>query len=142
MSNLEIEGIGALGIMSKNTFNLGFSTSFDYVTITATPAGEGITVTGVGQVPIQEGANQLVVTATNVSQSETFTINLNVTKEAGGTGAVVDPKDGTVSYDKDATDIKNPETGAFMNCSLMLLAIGGSLIAIVGISRKKKFFNI
>ena len=141
LTGLEVEGIGALNVSSKRSWNLGFSTSLDYVTVTAT-AAEGVTVEGDGKVSIKEGANAIVITAKSGSTTETYTINLNVTKKAGGNGAVVDPKDGTVSYDKDAGDIKNPETGAFMNCSLIALAIGASLITIVSVSRKNKFFNI
>ena len=141
LTGLEVEGIGSLSVSTKNSWNLGFSTSYDYVTITAT-AAEGVTVTGDGQVPIKEGANSIVVTATNGTQTDTYTINLNVTKKAGGSGAVVDPKDGTVSYDKDATDIKNPETGAFMNCSLIAFAIGSSLFTLIKLRKKTRFYNI
>ena len=141
LTGLEVEGIQPLDVASKRTWTLSFSTSLDYANVKAT-AAEGVTVEGAGKVSIKEGANQIVVTAKSGSSTETYTINLNVTKKTGGSGAVVDPKDGTVSYDKDAGDIKNPETGAFMNCSLIAFAVVTSLITIKRFAKKNKFYNI
>ena len=141
LTGLEIEGIGALDVSSKRSWTLGLTTPYDYANITAT-AAEGVTVEGAGKVSIKEGANTITITASSGGQSETYTINLNVTKKSGGAGAVVDPKDGTVSYDKDATDIKNPETGAFMNYTLLIGTCIISIAVITKFAKKKIFYNI
>ena len=142
LNSLEVEGIGALDVSSRKTWNLSYSTSYDYVNINAT-GGEGVNIQGAGKVSLKEGANSIVITASNGSQSETYTINLNVTKKSGGTSAV-DPKDGTTSnkYDKDATDIKNPETGAFVNFTLLSILAITSLVTMITFLRKKSFYNI
>ena len=132
ISSIEVEGIGPLNL-SKKTWNLGYSTSFDYVNITATPASDGVTIKGDGKVDIKEGNNNIVITATNGSATESYTINLNVTKKDGK---------GSASYDKDGNVTSNPETGAFLNVTLISAALLCS-IAILYLTRKKqKFFHL
>lgn len=105
LSNLEVEGIGSLNL-SKRSWNLGFSTSLNYVNITATPSDSSVIVEGDGKINIKEGSNLITITASKGSEKETYTINLNVTKKDGTSGT---------SYDKDGNELKNPNTGAFMS---------------------------
>ena len=140
LSGLEIEGIGNLNV-AKKSWNLGFSTSLNYANVTATPADESVKVEGDGKVDIKEGANTITVTASKGEQTETYTINLNVTKKAGNGGSTTSSSS-KVSYDKDGNEIKNPNTGAFMNIAFVTLL--GSSIALIAIksNKKKKFYRI
>ena len=70
LENITVEGIEPLGL-ARNVYNLGYSTPFDYVNISATPKSEGVTIEGVGKLPAQAGANQYVITATNGTATET-----------------------------------------------------------------------
>ena len=137
LSSLEIQGMNGGLNLSKNTWNINFETSFDYVNITATPVDSSVVVEGDGKVSIQEGANQIIVTATSNGKTETFTINLNVVKKTSSS------KGKSVSYDKDAADdIKNPETGAFLNVTLIAIAIISSLFVIKAVFKNQKFYRI
>lgn len=132
LSDLQVEGIGSLEL-NKNSWNLSLGTPYDYVNITATPIDSSVTVEGAGQVAIQEGANTITITASNGSQTENYTINLNVTKKSGSVGT------GAVSYDKDA-NIINPETGAFLPLGIIITIGIGAIVSIVYL-RKNKVFN-
>ena len=121
LSSLEVEGIGNLDISSTRTWNLTLSTSFDYANITATPADSTVNVSGGGKVSVNEGANQFIITASNGSQSETYTINLNVVKMAAGG----DIKNIT---DSEGNLVTNPDSGSFASMSLIA---GGIIVAIV-----------
>ena len=131
LSDLQVEGIGSVNI-SKKSYNLSLTTPYDTANIIATPADSSVTVEGAGQVPIQEGANTITVTATNGTQSETYTINLNVSRSTQG----------EVKYDKNGNVINNPETGSFINYALFGLIGAISLLLIINLLRKKKFYNI
>lgn len=127
LTGLEIEGIGSLGL-SRKVYNLSYSTPFDYVNIKAT-APEGVTVEGAGKVSVQPGANTIVVKASNGTATDTYTINLNVSKK--GTAANSDNND----------DIKNPNTGAFIGIAgivTIALIVTGSVV----IARKSKLYRI
>ncbi len=138
IESAEVEGIGGLRIAGASTSvtkNLTLATPFDTTTITAVPAGDGVTIEGAGQVTIKEGANQFVVTATKGAQKETLIINLNVVRDVSAfTTSAVDPKTGE--------PINNPQTGAFLNYSLIISGIAVSLIVINKVRRKTKFYRI
>ena len=126
---------------------MDFSTSLDYVNIITKTSNENVKVEGAGKVSIKEGANKLVVTASEGDQTETYTINLNVTKTTGkAASATSNEKDvkavSTTSYDKDGKATANPDTGAFLNYSLL---IGGGAIAIgaiIIVRRHNKFYRL
>ena len=122
LSNLEVEGIPTLS-MTKSTYNLTLTTTLNYANIIATPAKEGVTVTGAGKIEVQEGTNALIVTATDGTTTETYTINLNI--KHGDPNA-------------EATD-GNPNTGSFLPVSLLLLSLVAIAIAILN---KRRIFNI
>lgn len=130
LSDIQVEGIGSINL-SKKSFNLSLATPYDYANIYATPVDSSVTVEGAGQVAIQEGVNTITVTASNGSQSETYTINLNVSRNTS-----------EVKYDKNGDIITNPETGSFVNYVLFGIIGIVSLILIVNLLRKKKFYNI
>ena len=122
LTNLEVEGIEPLS-MTKSTYNLTLTTTLDYVNIVATPANEGVTVTGAGKQTATEGPNTYTITATDGKDAETYTINVNIVKG-----------------DANVDEIKgNPNTGSFLPTSLVLLAL--LAIAMV-ILNKRKIFNI
>ena len=129
ISGINIEGIGDMKSI-HSTYNLELETSFDYTNITVTAKDPATKIEGAGKVSIKEGANPIVITATNGTQKETITINLKVKKISGK----------AANYEKGATT--NPETGAFMNYSLIALAVGSSLVIINKNKKKTKFFRI
>ena len=133
ISNIEIEGIGSIGL-GRATHDLGLQTSFDYTNITVTPANEGITIEGAGKVPIQEGLNKIVITASDGKATETHTINLNVSKISGTI------QSGN-SYEKGG-EIKNPETGAFLNYTLIIVSLLSAAFVIKTTTKKAKFHRI
>ncbi len=122
LSKLEVEGTEPLK-MSKSTHNLTLTTSLEYANIIATPANEGVTVTGAGKVDVKEGDNSITITATDGKEVETYTINLKIVK-------------GNAS--QDSTN-GNPNTGSFLPVSLVLLSIVAIAITVLN---KKKIFNI
>ena len=132
-SSIEVEGIGEISL-AKTSHTLGFETSLDYVNITATPASEGVTIEGAGKINITEGMNQIVVTATNGSATESQTINLNVSKISGGASVSGN------AYGKG--EVENPETGAFFNYTLIVLCIAGAIGILKLANNKNKFFRI
>ena len=138
ISSLEIEGIGSIG-MSKNYYEFQYETSFDYVKITATPKDSSVTITGAGKVDITEGANTIVVSATDGTNTEKITFVLNVTKI---TGTASSGSSSSVSYDKDGNEIKNPNTGAFMNVSIVAISLVGASIVINSMRKKNKFYKL
>ena len=136
LENITVEGVPTL-MLGSNTYTIKYSTSFNYVNISATPKSTGLTVEGVGQLPIQAGANQYVVTATDGTTTETYTINLDTTiisGKASSTTTTVDPKTGE--------PITNPETGAFLNYSLVAISLLGALVVINKLKNKNKFYRI
>ena len=132
LSSIEVEGIGTLNL-SKNSWNLGYSTPYDYVNITATPASEDVTVEGAGKVSVQQGANNIVIKATNGTATESYTINLNVSKKEVSS---------STSYDKDGNVTTNPETGAFLNVTLVSVLSILSIAIIYLTNKKQKFFHL
>ena len=132
LSGINIDGIGDLN-MSKKSWTYSFTTTLDYANVTATASDSSTKIEGAGKVEIKEGANQIVITATNGSQSETYTITLNVTK--GNSTS-------STTYDKDGNEINNPPTGAFANYAFIGSGIVISLITIAYLRKNKKFFNI
>jgi len=109
--------------MSKNSWTYTLYTDKETANIKVT-AKEGVTVTGNGEVPIQEGANTLTITATDGTNTENYTLNLNVVK--------VEIKDG---------EIVNPPTGnKIQTISLIILSISG--IAITVLNKKKLFYKL
>ena len=133
ISSIEVEGVGPLG-MARKTYNLDYSTSFDYVNITATPASEDVTITGAGKVDITEGQNSIVISATDGTNSDSYTINLNVTK-ISGTGSAA-----TTTGTSSSTG--NPETGAFMPILAIIGAFAAAGISVVYLNKNKKFNKI
>jgi hypothetical protein len=125
LSSLSVDGIGNLNL-SKSSWNLTFSSSNDYITINAVAADEGYTITGAGNVNLQEGANTIVV---NVSDSkgasEDYTINVNFTKT-------------TASKSSNGSD--NPETGAFLSVGLVAVVLVISAVSLI--YKKNKFYKI
>ena len=81
LSNLEVEGIPPLS-MTKSTYNLTLTSTLNYANIIATPAKEGVTVTGAGKIEVQEGTNALIVTATDGTTTETYRVNSEEQVEA------------------------------------------------------------
>lgn len=126
LSNLDVEGVGQLNL-SKRNWNLAFTTSLDYVNISATPIDSLTTVEGTGRINIKEGTNTITITASNGSQTETYTINLNVTKVQGKV---------TTSYDKDGNPLKNPNTGAFISIGSFLLL---SVLMVISLVYLRKY---
>lgn len=106
---ITIDGIGDMNL-SKNSYNLTLTTTLDYAEIEVETANPSYTVTGDGKVDIQEGANKLVVTVSDGTNTEEYTINL------------------TMKRPSDETD-GNPETGAFLSVTVVVagLAIASGL---------------
>ena len=122
LTSLEVEGIGELSL-SRNTWNLKLSTSYNYATINA-KAADGVKVEGAGKVDIKEGDNTIIVKATSGSETQTYTINLNVTKkDSTSTSAST-----ASSKETSKNDVANPKTGSMMDVmkygSLIIGAIG------------------
>ena len=120
VDKINVEGIGDLDL-TKKTWNLNLSSTLDYTVITV-EAGDGITVEGGGKLDIVEGNNSFVITATDGKITEEYTININVTRPS-------------------ENNTENPETGAFMPTSIIILA-GLSLVGVILLNNKKKFYNI
>lgn len=108
-NKITVDGIGDLNL-NKKSFNLNLTTTLDYAEIEVEAADPSYTVTGDGKVDIQEGANKLVVTVSDGTNTEEYTINL------------------TMRRPSDETD-GNPETGAFLPITIVVgaLAIAGCL---------------
>lgn len=141
VSSIEVEGIGNLN-MSRNPMNYGFTTSLDYANIKATPSDENVKINGDGKVNIKEGTNTITITASKGEQKETYTINLNVTKKAGNSSiSSKSTSNNLISYDKDGNELKNPNTGAFMNIELVAVSIITLLFGIIKLNSKKKLYN-
>lgn len=106
---ITIDGIGDMNL-SKNSYNLTLTTTLNYAEIEVEPANPSYTVTGDGKVDIQEGANKLVVTVSDGTNTEEYTINLTMKRPADETNG-------------------NPETGAFLSVTVVVagLAIAGCL---------------
>ena len=138
VSSINVEGIGDLN-MSRNPMVYGFSTSLSYANVKATPVSENVKITGDGKVDIKEGENTITITANDGSNTETYTVVLNVTKKAGNTGTAT--SNSTVSYDKDGNELKNPATGAFMNIELAVIGSITLLFGAIKLNSKKKLFN-
>ncbi len=132
LSRLEVEGIGELSIASKNVWNLQLTTSLGSANIIATPASEGITITGAGNVNVTPGNNQIVVTATNGTETETYTINLNVIQSSGG--GAVNPKDGT--------PIANPDTGKLFTTEAIITILLTITILVLLTFNKRKIYKV
>ncbi len=120
VDKINIEGIGDLDL-TKKTWNLNLSSTLDYTVITV-KASDGITVEGGGKLDIVEGNNTFVITATDGKITEEYTININVTRPS-------------------ENNTENPETGAFIPTSIIILA-GVSLIGVILLNNKKKFYSI
>ena len=120
VDKINVEGIGDLDL-TKKTWNLNLSSTLDYTVITV-EAGDGITVEGGGKLDIVEGNNSFVITATDGKITEEYTININVTRPS-------------------ENNTENPETGAFIPTSIIILA-GVSLIGVILLNNKKKFYSI
>lgn len=113
-TGINIDGFGDLGL-TRNTYNLTLHTTLDYSTIIVSTAdgasatvtdGNGNVVTG-DKVPIQEGSNQISIVVSDGTNSENWTINLNVDREM-------------------EVDSDNPSTGTFISyISLGILVILG-----------------
>lgn len=106
---ITLDGIGDLNL-SKNSFSYTLTTTLNYADITVEAADPSYTVTGDGKVDIQEGANKLVVTVSDGTNTENYTINLTMKRPTDETNG-------------------NPETGAFLSVSVVVagLAIAGCL---------------
>ena len=130
LTSLEIEGIGQLGL-SRKVFNLGYQTPFDYVNIKAT-APEGVTIEGAGKVPVNPGHNTIVVKASNETATDTYTINLNVTKKGSAAAN---------ASSNNSEDIKNPNTGAFVSI-ISVSAISLIVLGLIIAARRKKLYRI
>ena len=109
--------------MSRNSWTYTLYTDKETANIKVT-AKEGVTVTGNGEVPIQEGANKLTITATDGTNTETYTLNLNVVK--------VEIKDG---------EIVNPPTGSNLPI-ISLITLTSLGIIITFFNRKKAIYKL
>lgn len=134
LSSLEVDGIGALNISSRNTFNITLTTSLDYATINATPVDSTVQVSGTGNVKVQEGDNKLTVTATKGTETETYTINLKVYKKSA--------QDIKSVTDSDGKSVTNPDTGTFVNYALIGLGAGLCLFIVFKVVKGKKVYKI
>lgn len=122
ITSLEVDGIGTLNL-NKNSWTLYLTTTLDYATISATAANDGVTLEGVGDISVQEGANTLVVKATDGTNTEEYTINISVSRPSG------DETDG------------NPNTGSFVSMvALVLIGLAGVVLFVIG--SKKKIVRI
>ena len=133
LSKLEVEGIGALNL-ARGTYNLTLTTTLDYANIMATPAKEGVTITGTGKINVNAGANQLVVTATDGTETQTYTINLNVIK-GGSSGA-------SAKSDGQATPIANPKTGSLITKETIVTVALAILVSGLLILNKRKIYKL
>lgn len=120
ITKIEVEGIGELSL-DRTSWDLNLTSTLDYVNINVEQI-EGIEVEGAGQVAISEGVNTLKITATDGKDAEEYTINLNVTRPV-------------------ENDTGNPETGAFLPSSILVIA-SISLIGISLISKRNKFYHV
>lgn len=120
ITKIEVEGIGELSL-DRTSWDLNLTSTLDYVNINVEQI-EGIEVEGAGQVAISEGVNTLKITATDGKDAEEYTINLNVTRPV-------------------ENDTGNPETGAFLPSSILVIA-SISLIGILLISKRNKFYHV
>ena len=123
LSDLKVEGIGSLNL-AKKSWNLTLTTTLDYANIMATPANESVTVEGIGKVKVNEGANTIVVKATDGTNTEEFTININVIK--GSYSAT------------DGQSVKNPKTGENFIKETFIIDVIAVLSIVLIIKNKKK----
>jgi len=110
--------------MERNSWSYTLFTDKETANIKVTPK-EGVTVTGAGEVPVQEGSNRVEITATDGTKTENYVINLSVVKSTG--------------VDADGNQI-NPQTG-FEIPYLMIgeFLLMGGFIALIS---KRKFYRI
>lgn len=134
LSSLEVDGIGALSVSSRNTWNLTLNTSLDYATIKATPVDSTVQVSGTGNIKVNEGDNTLTVTATKGTQTETYTINLKVFKKSAQDIKNVTDSDGKV--------VTNPDSGSFVSYVLIGLGITVGLLILLKAYKSKKVYKI
>ena len=109
--------------MNRNSWTYTLFTDKDTANIKVT-AKDGVTVTGNGEVPIQEGANQLTITATDGTNTETYTLNLNVVKTEIKNGEIV-----------------NPPTGHNIK-TISIVSLFGLGIIITLLNKKKVFYKL
>ena len=132
LSKLEVEGIGALNL-ARGTYNLTLTTTLDYANIMATPAKEGVEITGTGKINVNAGDNQIVVTATDGTETQNYTINLNVIK-AGSTA--------NAKSEGDGTPIANPKTGSLLTKETVITILLAFLISGLLIRNKRKVYKL
>jgi len=114
VQGISVDGIGDLGL-SRNTWTLYLKTTLDYEDIDVIPANDNVIITGAGRVSVEEGDNKIVVTATDGTTKEEYTINIKVARPS---------KDGS----------GNPETGAFLSISAV---VGGIVVGMIILNLKK-----
>ena len=137
LSHLEVEteqGLGNFNLSGgKKTFNFSLSSSLDYANIIATPTNESYQVSGAGKVQLKDGNNviEVVITDPSDNSTEKYTINLNFSKSNSSNG----------TSNTTNGDVKNPETGSFVNAKTLILGVG-VVIAIVILTKKKVFFKV
>ena len=118
VSSIAIEGVGPLNL-SRNSWNISITTSLNYANIIVTPANENVSLEGGGKVEIEPGENTIVITATDGTNTEKYTIVLNVTKTDGpveGGGPVAPGCEST-------GETTNPDTGGFINYETLIVMV-------------------
>ena len=96
IENLEVESSKDYYTFSMERTSWAYTlfTDQDNANIKVTPKA-GVTVTGAGVVPVNEGLNKIEFSATDGNNTENYTLNLNVVKtEIGEDGQPVNPPTG------------------------------------------------
>lgn len=123
LSQLNVAGIGDLNV-NRQTYYLSLTSTYDYVIIKAVPSDSSYTVTGDGKVNLTTGNNKVIVSVANNSGEKTdYILNINFNQN------------NTNSSD-------NPNTGAFLNISVISVLTILVVLVIIKIRSKNKFYKV
>ena len=124
LTSLKVKGIDA-ELTEKSTWKLTYVAPQNYMIVVAETADPTYVVEGAGQVALEDGENTHIVTVKDATGNVLEEYTLNVTKSTPGNGSG-----------------DNPETGMFLNISLIVAGLGIALVAYNKASKNKKFSRI
>ncbi len=131
---------------SNTTFTHTISGNIEKATIVATPVNESYTVSGDGEIALQEGLNRIIVTITDPSDNSTMTYRIALTyNKTDASKDAVDPVENDTtgqdakSADEETTGEKNPKTGSFANYIVISLIV---LIPLIILISRKKIYKL
>ncbi len=150
LTHLEVQTDGGQGNFNlssgKKSFTFGFSNSTNFANIIAEASDPSYQITGAGKVEVSNGLNVLNVIVTDPSDntSETYTINLNFSLKSSSSNNITNPKTSTDNTNSSTTGVvaQNPETGAFVNVTIMVIITVLAYLVINKVAKNKKFYHI